>query len=66
MKGLNILYDFLYSLQFLSYIMTRSAQTFRRAIMKPKYKLVLKARESTHEDFARITNEFDKYFFRYS
>ena len=42
MKGLSILYDFLYSLQFLSYLMTLLAQTFRRAIMKPKYKLVFK------------------------
>ena len=46
--------------------MTLLVQTFRRAIMKPKYKLVLKATECTDEDFACITNEFDKYFFRYS
>ena len=66
MKGLNILYDFLYSLQFLSYIMILLAQTFRRAIMKPKYKLVFKKRECKDGDFACITSEIDKYFFRYS
>ena len=46
--------------------MTLLAQTFRRAIMKPKYKLVLKATECTDEVFACITSEIDKYFFRYS
>ena len=46
--------------------MTILAQTFRRAIMKPKYKLVFKKRECKDGDFACITSEIDKYFFRYS